>query len=407
MVVADAAESPEDRASMARRVKAFQKGSDRGRLLWHQFCDTYCDGVRDPRNLLEAPVRRFLDEADSALALEPSLPPEGEETRRKAKPARRPIVAADDADAARARMAAVVGDEGGEAVLRHMPAEWRPLYEKTIRLDYGADRYNFVEVVRAMLDCPEDVPLCRLHEVKRPPDFEPCPPLRKGMQLAGMRLAPEKQGGAKSKNGLNRAWQNSSAYNRFLDLYRRFLREVVLPTFCGTEECGVLAEAAVQSSPVLRVVMPSAHVATCLHKDGDYGHVPEELNFWVPLTPVGGSNSLHVEGFPGRRNFEAFSGQVGHAFRFWGNQCAHYAEPNTTESTRVSFDFRLIPLHFWDVAEVGGLLSAAARRRTFFHEGELAIGYYYQLERASMPSPSQKMRPEGVAQDADESDGSR
>ena len=29
--------------------------------------------------------------------------------------------------------------------------------------------------------------------------------------------------------------------------------------------------------------------------------------------------------------------------RFWGNQCEHYTVANTSGSTRVSFDFRVIP----------------------------------------------------------------
>lgn len=131
----------------------------------------------------------------------------------------------------------------------------------------------------------------RLHELERPEDFEPCPPLLKGMQLAGKSLAPAKK--CRKKNRRNKDWKGSAVYCRFVDLYRRFVQEVVLPEFCSpVGGDGDEVEAVVQMTPIMRVVMPSANVATVPHRDADYGHVPEELNFWMPLTPVWGSRAV-------------------------------------------------------------------------------------------------------------------
>ena len=38
---------------------------------------------------------------------------------------------------------------------------------------------------------------------------------------------------------------------------------------------------------------------------------------------------------------------IGTGLRFWGNQCRHYTDPNRTDSTRVSFDFRVVPRQLW------------------------------------------------------------
>jgi hypothetical protein len=58
---------------------------------------------------------------------------------------------------------------------------------------------------------------------------------------------------------------------------------------------------------------------------------------------VWGSNTLHVESIPGLGDFHPLELSYGQLCRFWGNQCHHYTIANRTDSTRVSFDFRVIP----------------------------------------------------------------
>lgn len=201
------------------------------------------------------------------------------------------------------------------------------------------------------------------------------------MLLAGVPLPAEKKG-ANSKNKNHKDWVRTAAYSRFLELYQRLLREEVIPALVSCGEEGSL-EAVVQSTPVLRVVMPSAHVATKRHRDADYGHIPEELNYWVPLTPVWGSNSLFVETFPGRGDFTPFEGSAGEMFRWWGNQCEHFVVANSTDGTRVSFDFRVVPRRLWDAAEATRRVADTALNRLVSHLGELRIGSYYALEHAT------------------------
>merc|ERR1712008_377688 len=144
--------------------------------------------------------------------------------------------------------------------------------------------------------------------------------------------------------------------------------------------------AIIQASPVLRVVMPSEHFATIPHRDCEYGHIPEELNFWLPLSPVWGSNSLFAESFPGRRDFQAFEGDVGDMFRWWGNRCQHYAEANNTGSTRVTLDFRVIPRCFWDASEAVGSVAKAVETRTRWHGGSMCNGSYYASAQGQVHS---------------------
>lgn len=79
------------------------------------------------------------------------------------------------------------------------------------------------------------------------------------------------------------------------------------------------------------------------HCDSEYGHQRGELNFWLPLTRVSGSNSLYAESAPGLADFASFELEYGECQRFWGARCLHFTRANETSRTRVSFDFRVVP----------------------------------------------------------------
>ena len=66
-------------------------------------------------------------------------------------------------------------------------------------------------------------------------------------------------------------------------------------------------------------------------------------NCWLPLTRTFGANSLHIESSPGAEDFEPFDMRPGQIAVFDGTACAHYTLANTTERTRVSLDFRVVP----------------------------------------------------------------
>merc|ERR1712216_625759 len=129
----------------------------------------------------------------------------------------------------------------GIDLLDKFPASWRSLYERPVRFSYSNERYDFVALVRGMLDCPEQLPLNRLHEAVRPSDYDPCPPLRKGMVLAGMPVCK-----LKSKNKRNKAWEGSPQYKCFMELYACFIREVILPAIGVAAGEHLKFEAAVQ-----------------------------------------------------------------------------------------------------------------------------------------------------------------
>lgn len=101
-----------------------------------------------------------------------------------------------------------------------------------------------------------------------------------------------------------------------------------------------------QSFPCLRVVRPG-EFSIGVHSDTSYGFSQANINFYVPLTSIRGSNSLVLESVPGLEDWNDICADYGSVVRFYGALCAHFTPENTTNQTRVSLDFRVIPGSCW------------------------------------------------------------
>ena len=140
------------------------------------------------------------------------------------------------------------------------------------------------------------------------------------------------------------------------ECYRRFVREVAVPLLRDREAVedgdGSVAtdgangdrEVLFQVKPNFRCHVPgTGHLLVHKHRDADYHHQPNEVNFWLPLTPCFGANTVWCESNPGAEDYAPFECNFGEVIRFWGHSCAHFTVPNDTDHTRVSIDFRIIP----------------------------------------------------------------
>jgi len=131
-----------------------------------------------------------------------------------------------------------------------------------------------------------------------------------------------------------------------------------------------------QTIPTFRVHIPgTGKNLGSRHKDADYNHQPGEVNFWLPLTQVFGTNSLWSESAPGKGDYHAFEAELGQVVRFWGNQCEHYTVENVENITRVSLDFRVIPCECYIPHYLPTALLAKNPNRTVV---SYEIGGWYQ-----------------------------
>jgi hypothetical protein len=145
-------------------------------------------------------------------------------------------------------------------------------------------------------------------------------------------------------------------------LYLRFLNEV------ATEVMG--EEFYFQAIPNLRVHLPNNLAVGEFHTDSAYGHPDGELTFWVPLTPAYETNTLLIETAPGRRDYVPVEALPGTMIVFDAGNLEHGNVLNTTGKTRISFDFRCIPVSKWRPSERTSINMAMS----------FAPGGYYAVE---------------------------
>ena len=150
-------------------------------------------------------------------------------------------------------------------------------------------------------------------------------------------------------------------------LYRNMLRKHCAPNVGLKQGCGEIL--LYQKHPTLRVIYPN--IGKCVgkvHKDADYHHQENEINYWVPFVDLTDKESacLHAESSPGKEDFHPFNCSFGEFIRFWGNQVTHYTMENISMITRVSIDFRVIRLCDFDQNTTGK--SNAFRRNQYYAE---------------------------------------
>jgi sporadic carbohydrate cluster 2OG-Fe(II) oxygenase len=141
---------------------------------------------------------------------------------------------------------------------------------------------------------------------------------------------------------------------RFAEIYDALCKEIIETKFGG--------KAAYQRVPSARIQMPG-QVSVSYHTDEWYGHGHHVQNFWLPLVHVSGTNSMFVadeatslritDEIKKTRKSIAEINQIarsvsapldirfGDVFHF-NSHVLHGSEINTTDRTRVSFDFRML-----------------------------------------------------------------
>jgi len=129
---------------------------------------------------------------------------------------------------------------------------------------------------------------------------------------------------------------NSEKGAVFYETYRKFIQEVIRPQY----DEPILF----QEKPTHRILFKNAEGVSRFHRDSDYGHNEVEINYILPQTPAFDTNTLWIESEVGKEDFTPVEMEPGQVARFKGVSLMHGAKNNKTRKTRVSFDFRVIPL---------------------------------------------------------------
>ena len=194
-------------------------------------------------------------------------------------------------------------------------------------IDYDTSAHPFREIVAGILGVDATTGLPELHQAEFVHTF----------------LKQQRKLGSTPVDSRYKAAGGCRFHEKLRLCYREFLREVVLPLFPDAAEEGG-GGLLYQREPNLRCHLPGTGRQMVLrHCDADYFHQPNELNFWLPLTPCYGTNTLWVESAAGRGDYRPVEIRVGQMLRFHGHQCDHFTLPNDTPHTRLSLDFRVVP----------------------------------------------------------------
>lgn len=162
-----------------------------------------------------------------------------------------------------------------------------------------------------------------------------------------------------------------SKWPELTELYDTFIQDIILPYL-------ELDEALVQKTPTFRVHLPNNVAVVIKHFDSDekHHHPTGEINFIYALTNMYDSNTVWVEKMPRLEDYEAITLQANECISFNGNKCSHYNKINKTGKTRVSFDFRVLPLNYYN----SNTTLTSVTNNMKYIEG----GYYKRMKKKTL-----------------------
>jgi hypothetical protein len=150
----------------------------------------------------------------------------------------------------------------------------------------------------------------------------------------------------------NKTWFHKQFYKKlnkgwgeFMSLYDSFIKDVM---------SGHFNERLVyQAKPTFRIHLPENVAVGAydnhkfgFHKDSSpgYDHPRDEINIFLPLTRAYGTNTIWVESEEDKGDFSPMEADYGDYYIWKGSHLSHGNKLNTTKKSRVSIDFRIMPI---------------------------------------------------------------
>ncbi len=155
-----------------------------------------------------------------------------------------------------------------------------------------------------------------------------------------------------------------SNLDEFLPLYEKFIYEIVRPVFGE--------EIVYQKVPTFRTQLVNNLGVFQFHKDREYQHNQNEINFFLPFTDAYDTNTIWVESEEDKGDYAPMNTNYGNIVMWNGCHLTHGNKQNTTSNTRVSCDFRVIPLSKYKEEE---------GKSAIYTKMKFIIGDYYKVTK--------------------------
>lgn len=152
-----------------------------------------------------------------------------------------------------------------------------------------------------------------------------------------------------------------SSFNEIEILYKRFIAEIIYPLFNEP----ILY----QKIPTFRIHAPGSLGVGEFHRDRDYSHSPKEINVFLPITDAYGTNTIWVETEEGNANYIPLNTPYGGFWLWDGANLEHGNKINTSNDTRISIDFRILPKRFYDEFNI---------KESVTNKTKMTIGGYWE-----------------------------
>tara|TARA_A100001515_G_scaffold140505_1_gene136276 strand:+ start:141 stop:800 length:660 start_codon:yes stop_codon:yes gene_type:complete len=150
--------------------------------------------------------------------------------------------------------------------------------------------------------------------------------------------------------------------SNFLEEYKKFLREVILPQFNEP--------LLYQKIPTFRVQVPNNLSVAEFHNDKSYSHSPEEVNIFLPITDAKETYTIWAESEENLADYSPMNAEYGEYYIWDGANLKHGNKINQSDVSRFSVDFRVMPYSKYDDTNV---------KETVTTKTKLKLGSYFEL----------------------------
>jgi hypothetical protein len=154
--------------------------------------------------------------------------------------------------------------------------------------------------------------------------------------------------------------------NEFLDMYKKFVTDIIKPLYNRT--------IVYQKIPTFRVHLPNNIAVGEFHKDKDYRDKQWakdvcELNYYLPLTNTNEFNTFWVESVEDKGDYSPAIVNYGEILEWDGANLKHGNYENKSTETRISVDFRIMPINRYKESDKGSINM----------KSQFKIGGYYDV----------------------------
>ena len=205
---------------------------------------------------------------------------------------------------------------------------------------YNLDEYNFRQEIEKMFGTNQ---LERIHEI------EDC-----DFGILDMETD--------NTTYLHKKFYEKVEQTNFLDDYKKFLKDVILPHFNE--------DLLYQKIPTFRIQVPNNISVAEFHNDKSYSHSPDEVNIFLPITEAKETYTIWSESQENLGDYSPMNAEYGEYYIWDGANLKHGNKINESNTSRFSVDFRVLPFSKYDENNM---------QETITTKIKLKLGSYFEL----------------------------